>query len=52
MCSTDLDPQKWSSIEYDFTKHYDRQPATNGTANGVHADEQVEEVQMIANQNI
>lgn len=44
--------QKWSSIEYDFTQHYDKHPATNGVANGVNTDEAVEEVQMIANQNI
>lgn len=25
---------KWSSIEYDFTKHYDKIPTTNGDVNG------------------
>lgn len=43
--------QKWSSIEYDFTQHYDKRPPTNAHANGTSFDD-TEEIQMIANQNI
>lgn len=42
--------QKWSSIEYDFTQHYDKHRETNGVAKG--ASTEAEEIQMIANQNI
>ncbi len=37
--------QKVSSIEYDFTQHYDKQAQTNGLVNGGHqSQDQSEDV--------